>query len=243
MTMQLKIATWNMAYWSHKKHDVEAWNYYLNDLGCDILLFQESRPNSAVLDKDGLVWNEIGGSRDWGSGIYSPKYEIQGFPLETAFVGSVTAAEIEVKPELKIIVVSLYGLMETLLNTSYAIPNLHRILSDLTGILEGGATKHRIVIGGDLNASLQIDKNQPTGNSHKAFFNRLKEFGLVNCFDNYFQDFVQTHRHGRSNKPWQNDYFFVSKKLEGNLTNCEVIDTSEVRSFSDHNPVVIELDV
>jgi len=132
--------------------------------------------------------------------------------------------------------------MEKILNVSYAIPNLHRIFSDLTGLLEGRATKNRIVIGGDLNASLQIDPQQ-VGNSHKVFFDRLREFQLVNCFDNHYQDFVQTHRHSRSDKPWQNDYFFISKKLEKSLEKCEVVSNETVHKLSDHNPVIIELNI
>ncbi len=231
-----------MAHWSHKKHDAEAWQYFLTKTDADIFLFQESYPNSDILRKDNLVWNEIGGSRPWGSGIYSPKYKIREYAFDNNFHGAVTAAEIEINAELKVIVISLYGLMEKISNISYAIPNLHRMFSDLTEILEFKDTKHRVIIGGDFNASKQIDEIQ-TGDSHRVFFDRLKEFGLVNCFDNYFEEYVQTHRHSRSEKPWQNDYFFISKRLEKQLKNCEVLDNESVRKLSDHNPVLIELDV
>ena len=236
----MKIATWNMAYWSHKKYEVEAWKYFTEDLGCDILLFQESFPNSDILDSDKLIWNAIGDTRPWGSGIYSHKNKIRDYSFRNNFFGAVTAAEVEIRKDYKIIFISLYGLMEKISNVVYAIPNLHRIFSDLTGILESRDTRHRIVIGGDFNASEQIDAQQ-IGNSHRVFFDRLREFGLVNCFDNYFDDYIQTHRHSRSDKPWQNDYFFISKKLEEHLTNCIVIDNDNIRKFSDHNPVVIEL--
>lgn len=230
-----------MAYWSHRKHEVEAWDYLVNDLDCDIYLTQESVPNLENLDENSIVWNEIGGTRSWGTGIYSPKYTIKEYPLNTSFIGSVAAAEIEIIPETKIIVISLYALMEKISNITYSIPNLHRIFSDLTEVLEGGHTKHRVVLGGDFNASLQLDEMQ-SGNSHHVLFDRLREFGLVNCYDNFFQDFVQTHRHLRSKKPWQIDYFFISKRIAQNLTGCEVINTSTVHKLSDHNPVVIELD-
>ena len=59
--------------------------------------------------------------------------------------------------------------MEKISNVVYSIPNLHRMLSDLSGILESRDTKHRIILGGDFNASLQIDEQQ-TGNSHKVLF-------------------------------------------------------------------------
>ena len=63
------------------------------------------------------------------------------------------------------------------------------------------------------------------------------------CFDNFYTDFVQTHRHSRSSKPWQNDYFFISKKLERYLVNCEVIANGTIYKLSDHNPVIIELNI
>lgn len=238
--MNIKIATWNMAYWNYKAFQSEAWEYFLDNLNCDILLFQESFPDYNKLQPNKLVWNKIGGTRPWGSGIYSSKYDIKEVLIDTKFIGSVTAAEVSLTQDFKLIVISVYGLMESILGVTYAVPNLHRIFSDLTGLIEGRNTKHRLVIGGDLNASLQIDAQQ-VGNSHKVFFDRLREFQLVNCFDNYYKDFIQTHRHSRSKKPWQNDYFFISKKLEKNLVNCEVISNETVNKFSDHNPVVIEL--
>ena len=210
--MDLRLATWNMAYWSHKQHLTEAWSYFVEKIDCDIMLFQESYPNYDILDTNNLVWNEIGDSRPCGSGIYCSKYKIKEYSFKNNFFGSVTAAEIEIKSDFKLIVISLYGLMGKISNVVYAIPNLHRMFSDLTGILESRGTKDRIIIGGDFNASLQIDEQQ-VGNSHQAFFSRLKEFGLENCFDNYYEDFVQTYRHNRGKKPWQNDYFFISKAL------------------------------
>ncbi len=231
-----------MAYLSHKSFHTEAWEYFLDNFNCDILLFQESVPHYDKLHTDKLVWNGIGGTRPWGSGVYSSKYNIKEVLIDTKFIGSVTAAEVEITKDFKLIVVCVYGLMEKILNITYAIPNLHRIFSDLTGLIEGKDTKNRLVIGGDLNASLQIDEQQ-IGNSHKVFFDRLREFQLVNCFDSYYKDFVQTHRHNKSEKLWQNDYFFISKKLEKSLMKCEVVSNETVCKLSDHNPVIIELNI
>jgi len=233
-----------MAHWSHKKHDKESWNYFVNELDYDILLFQESYPNMEILDKNKLVWNEIGDNRPWGSGIYSKKYKIRELNFNNSFFGAVTASEITISDDLALIVISLYGLFEKIGNVIYATPNLHRILSDLTGILQSRGTKHRVIIGGDYNVSVQIDldPNYPD-NDNKLVFDRLENFGLVNCYDNYYSDFVQTHRHSRSEKPWQNDYFFISKKLSNYLVNCEVIVDESIVKYSDHNPVLIELEI
>ena len=231
-----------MAHWSHKKHNEKSWKYFTDNLETDIFLFQEAYPNYNILEKDKIVWNEIGNTKPWGSGIYAPNNKIKEFGFTNNFFGAVTAAEIEFKNNESLIFISLYGLMEKISNVVYAIPNLHRIFSDLTGILESRNTKHRIIIGGDFNASLQIDEIQ-TGNSHKAFFDRLSEFGLINCFEGFYDDFVQTHRHSRSKKPWQNDYFFISKKLLPKLKECKVIDNEFIREYSDHNPVMIKLEL
>ena len=233
-----------MAHWSHKKHDKDSWNYFVNELDYDILLFQESYPNMEILDKNKLVWNEIGDNRPWGSGIYSKKYKIRELNFNNSFFGAVTASEITISDDLALIVISLYGLFEKIGNVIYATPNLHRILSDLTGILQSRGTKHRVIIGGDYNVSVQIDldPNYPD-NDNKLVFDRLENFGLVNCYDNYYSDFVQTHRHSRSEKPWQNDYFFISKKLSNYLVNCEVIVDESIVKYSDHNPVLIELEI
>jgi len=72
--MRIKIATWNMAYWQCKRHFEEAWDYYLKEIDADIIFFQEARPSKIVEDnREHLVWNEIGGKRPWGSGVYSKK--------------------------------------------------------------------------------------------------------------------------------------------------------------------------
>lgn len=238
----IRIATWNMAYWSHKKHLKEAWNYLLEDLNCDIILSQESIPDYSVLNKGKFVFDVIGGSRAWGSGVYSKNYEIREYKVTNSFPGAVTAAEITITEELKLICISVYGLFEKIGTTSYAIPNMHRILSDLTEVLESAKTKHRIVLGGDLNASIQIDEHYKT-RSHKVLFDRIKAFNLTSCFDEYFADYVQTHRHSRSERPWQNDYLFLSNKINSRLYSCKVDSSEVVKKLSDHNPVVIELKI
>jgi len=130
--MTIKIATWNMAYWQNKKSHNEAWNCFLNQTGADIFLFQEGRPIEALRNqKNHLIWNEIGGKRDWGSGIYSPKYEVMEEKIETQFKGVFSIGNTEINNN-KITLISLYGLMENSGPTKgYSIPNLHKMLSDL----------------------------------------------------------------------------------------------------------------
>jgi len=201
--MKIRIATWNMSYWQHKKDFEESWNYFLNEIDADIF-FQEARSSEKIKDdKKHLVWNEIGGNRDWGSGIYSKKYALSEEIIETNFKGVFIIANTKIGNKI-LTLISLYGLM----TNTYSITNLHRMLSDLTGVLNdhvGG--KRNIILGGGLNASIQCDQRQGN-NSHKIFFDRVADFGLVNCFKPFYKDYVQTLRHDKSDFPWQNDYFF-----------------------------------
>lgn len=83
--------------------------FFLEKLNCDILLFQEAFPHTDKLNLSKLVWNKIGETRLWGSGIYSPKYNIKKILIDTKFIGSVTASEVEITEDFKLIVISLYG--------------------------------------------------------------------------------------------------------------------------------------
>ena len=243
--MKIKIATWNMAYWSHKKLLDETWNYFLNEIDADFYFFQEARPSEKIKENKGhLVWNEIGGKRNWGSGIYSKKYELSEELIKTEFKGVFSIANTNIDNK-KLTLISLYGLMESNGPTKgYAITNLHRMLSDLTGIFNGRiGGKRKIILGGDLNASIQLDPMQKNS-SHKIFFDRLEDFNLNDCFKLSNKQFpVQTLRHPSSKIEWQNDYFFISKSLSKKLVNCEIIDNDKVRKYSDHNLVIITLDL
>ena len=243
--MKIKIVTWNMAYWSHKNLLSEVWDYFLNEIDADFYFFQEARPSKKIQDdKKHLVWNEIGGNRPWGSGVYSKKHKLNEEIIKTEFKGVFSIANTIIEDK-KLTLISLYGLMESNGPTKgYAITNLHKMLSDLTCIFNGHIEgKRSIVLGGDLNASIQLDPMQKN-NSHKIFFDRLEDFNLNDCFKLSNKEFpVQTLRHHKSKIKWQNDYFFISKKLSKKLLNCEIIDNDKIRRYSDHNPVIITLEI
>ena len=60
------------------------------------------------------------------------------------------------------------------------------MFSDLTFLLDGKLGKRKVILGGDFNASLQWDKQQP-GESHRIMFERLENFGLVSCIDLFLE--------------------------------------------------------
>lgn len=242
--MNLKLVTWNMAFWTHKKSNEEAWKYLIDEVNADIALVQESKPPQNLKNDPNFLWFEIGGTRNWGNGIYSKKYPIRYIPISCKYSGSLVVGEARITETVQLTIISLYGVLEYFGGTSYAISSLHRMLSDLTGILNGHlGGKRNIILGGDLNASRQCDNKNNKAND--IFFQRLDDFKLENCFRPPFflSEYVQTQRYPGSPEPWQNDYFFISKSMSENLKSCTVIDNEKVRKFSDHNPVLIELEL
>lgn len=133
-----------MAYWQHRAIHKEAWDYFLNRTEADFFLFQEGSPTEDMQDDEKMIWREIGGRRDWGSGIYSPTYKLVEERITTGFTGEFAIGNAKVNDQ-ELTLISLYGLMESDGPTKgYSIPNLHRMLSDLTGLFNGhiGKKKH-----------------------------------------------------------------------------------------------------
>lgn len=251
--MKVRIATWNMAYWSHKEYLEEAWGHFLNELDVDIFFFQEARPPKTI-SRQNLIWHNAGksaGRKDWGTGIYSKKYKLSEEPKESIpessrqlFKELCVVANTKIEG-VKLTLISVYGRFDKIGNGPiHSIPNLHRVLSDLTSILNGDVNgKRNIVLGGDLNASLQFD-DKWGGTSNKIFFDRVNGFELNDCFKlQGHKDFIQTLRQRGSEYKWQNDYIFVSKSLSRKFVDCEVVDTPEVRKYSDHNIVISTLNL
>ena len=76
------------------------------------------------------------------------------------------------------------------------------------------------------------------------FFARLADFGLKDVHAlSSDEAHVQTLRHRNSKIPWHNDYLFVSTKLAARIKGYSVVDNEDVRKFSDHNIVVIDIEL
>ena len=266
--------TWNMDYWRRNESLRQiAWDF-LENSKIDIALLQESRPTghgkSIVFQESGIIDSRKGEPRylGWGSSIVSfgpPIKEIDNSsspfsqtpaPLTRTFPGSVAIGEIQI--EKPIIVISMYGLIDR----GYAETTVHRILSDLTPLIDRRNGK-RIIIAGDLNITTQWSSK------HKSFlrgrheeclkrdrnlFERFEILGFKNvvknkdnkplkdceCNDGINCRHVQTQRHSHSKFPWQNDYIFLSEDLRKLDYQVHVIDQEEIWKLSNHCPIIIE---
>jgi exonuclease III len=243
-----------MAYWSHKTTHDEAWRFLVEVIKPDVALSQEAHTPTDETIRKKTVLVKIGGTRDWGSGVYSI-YSSKEIEFENSYPGSLVGVEIELPSGRKLAIISLYGKLETKNgdSTGFATTSVHKMISDLNWILLGlgkfAGLENSLVLGGDFNASIQLDNTWRAGagrylNAHRILFERIEDYGLKSVFDypEKQKSFVQTHRHGRSKKPWQNDYIFLSGSLHSRIKKVEVIDNAEVRLLSDHNPVVVDID-
>lgn len=250
-----------------------AWDYLQNQVRPDVALLQEAQPSG---QSPGVVYRGTGIYDDrkekpkdlgWGSSVVSFGPSIR--PIESAvspfganpipvlrtFPGSVAVAEIQGPDPL--VVVSAYGLIDR----GYADCTVHRILSDLTPLIDERRAR-RMVIAGDLNITSQWSS------THRSFLKgrhreclardlnlleRFKALGFHNvvvrsdsplpgceCYAGDSCRHVQTQRHQRSTFPWQNDYVFVTSDILERRPSLEVFDRDEAWELSGHCPVVIE---
>jgi exonuclease III len=264
--MTFRVVSWNMNHWQRSEEERRAsWSYLEEHLKPDVALLQETVPPE---HDDKVVFREggIGDRRPWSSAVVS--YEAPLKPITKVksqyggkvellrtSPGSVAIAEVKLSRTQPLVAISVYGLIDQ----GYAITTMHRIVSDLTPLLDRVDTKKRIVLAGDFNLSTQL--SPPDRERHRNFFDRLEQFDLVDliadtagsrpslegcpCEDEPCRH-VRTHIRARDKdpKPWQDDYVFVSRALREKVTSCEVRGAGDPDpwQFSDHCPIVVELE-
>ncbi len=255
-----KIISWNMSHWLRSADQrAAAWDY-LRALAPDFVLLQEAVPPDDV-DTERSVYRPggIGGNRPWGSAVISFAGPVREIVEVTSPYSKERNNLLETYPGSVAIASSKSGLtlisVYTVIDHGYAITTLHRQLSDLTPLFDTRLGRD-VVLAGDLNISTQFD--EPNRSRHRNVLQRFQAFGLVNaldlerpprgalegcsCGDKPCRH-IRTQRHPRSNVPWQNDYFFVSRSLESKVKACYTLQGGEPDpwSLSDHCPIMLEL--
>jgi len=174
------------------------------------------------------------------------KHSRKDAELHRTYSGSLAIAEVA-----DLVGISWYGILED----GYAVTTVHRQLSDLTPLIDSSLGQ-KLVVAGDLNISSQF--TGMTGARHRNLLDRFATLGLVDCFalnrparkalsgcpcteERCLH--IQTQQHPRSKVPWQNDYFFVSRKLEAKVRSCYAAEGEEAWQHSGHRPIVLELSV
>jgi endonuclease/exonuclease/phosphatase family metal-dependent hydrolase len=162
--------------------------------------------------------------------------------LEASHPGSFVVAECELGGGVVLQAISIYGVMRSAFTkTVYSTAPVHRLLSDLTPILDTHRNKKPVVMGGDLNVTPQIPA--PDKRAHQAVSERIKAFGLSDCLGTIHDGYVRTHRHKNrpDSTPYQNDWVFASKHLTP--VSCKALDIEDAWALSDHCPVVADFEL
>jgi len=257
-----KIVTWNTDHWRRRADERRAAWEFLRGLQPDYALLQEAVP-PRDLAADHLAYREggiEGKAGEWGSLVVSFAGPLRvvgearspyakrarATSIHRTFAGALAVAEAGV-----LILISAYGALDE----GYAVTTVHRLLSDLTPLLDS-SPKSRVVLAGDLNLSTQLA--EPHRARHRNALERFATLGLVDCLslqlpprprlarcpckDNPCQH-VRTERHPGSRVPWQTDYMFVSQSLVPRVRACFALDAGrpDPWQLSDHCPVVLEL--
>lgn len=273
----MRIVSWNM---NHALRSVQArkdaWTFLREELRADLVLAQEASPSPG----SNAVYRAIDDNNPnyrWGSAIvalnpalglkartriaapdcYSRAPEADELP--DTHPGACAVADVLGEGGRRLFTaISLYGSLEMMPGgrSSYGGPRLHRILSDLTGVL-AVAHRHPVVLGGDFNVSTQGEESQE--NEAAAVFARLRAWDMVDCIARTRADrprlsscacpdgdacsHVQTFRSGNRADSWakQLDYAFVSEPVSSSLSECRVIHDAAAWELSDHCPILLEL--
>jgi endonuclease/exonuclease/phosphatase family metal-dependent hydrolase len=231
-----------MGYWTHRNMAQQAWNWLDGVIAADISLVQESVPPVERRNR-GCIWREIDGKRRWGSGVLTNGFHMTENHLEANYhPGSLVLADVTLPDNSTLVVISAYGQLD---KHGYSITTLHRMLSDLTHLLDGelrAGGQPKVILGGDLNASPQWDDKYGT-KTHRIFFQRLEAFGLVDCQGQFTKERPRTLRHTKTKYPWVNDYIFASESIAKKVVAHQVVEKPEMLTLSDHNPVVVTFDL
>jgi len=246
--MAIKIATWNM----HNRVENLSWDYLRNNLSADIALLQEANTNGQHFEEDKFIWQKIE-SRQFGSGIFSTNFPLTKLEFKNAHPGSLIGAKVNLPNNKPAYLFSIYAFLDkypySKSQPAYSSTTLHRMLSDLHFILYQAHTKKiPVILGGDFNLDVSFDEKHNSKkfgkNEHKLLLERFEDFGLIECVKKLCPKPVRTYRHTTPTPdPLQLDYIFVSNNLENKLVSCEIFENEQVNHLSDHNPVIITLDL
>lgn len=279
----MRIVSWNMnRRGTSAGHHQRAWEYLQNVLRPDVALVQEAEPPDEFTQR---VYVPIDKARfNWGSAVVAlhPDLRIQPrrrVALADSYLDAVAPDELpdshpgacavadvlNASNERLLTAISLYGQWEMTPggNDMFACARLHRMLSDLTGIL-ATSRRHPVLIAGDLNVTTQFPRAKPSqaekdaASAADAAFARMRAWGLADCLaataaerpplphctclDGSACSHVQTFRSNNQidSRPTQLDYVFGSASVFSKASRCTVDHSPAAWQLSDHCPLIVD---
>jgi endonuclease/exonuclease/phosphatase family metal-dependent hydrolase len=250
--MNIKLISWNLNWWQNAKlfkknnpQPFDNWKYQVNEtikgFNANIILLQEINPWFINIPENNIFYHKLT-DQSWGSAIISQKYDVIHHCLNSTYVGSSALMyyDFKINSKITITIINIYGKWIHHGNISYSNPTIHHMLSDIAPYVHRN-NKNPIIIAGDFNATIQ-DEFSDTARymDDKLFFNRIHDFGFINCMDNL----EQTHINKKDpKKPWHLDYFFINNGFKNNKNSTKIYNTEEYIKLSDHFPIELVIKI
>ena len=102
------------------------------------------------------------------------------------------------------------------------------------------------IILGDFNSNLNYDFK--TKAPHQRMLNQMSELDMVSVYHEYFREKqgeetrYTYYQHRKTKSMYHIDYIFIPKKMLGRVNNVYVGDYKEWSQFSDHMPIIIDIE-
>ena len=229
----MRFCTWNM----NRRSPARVWPIIEQRIDPDFAFVQEAQ-EPKHLAQERVIWRAIGtnsrygekGRYHWATGIYSKEKPLRQLTAGELGHGWIVVAETDTS-EGTLTLISIH--VEPPLVGFYT-ESLDRILSELTPLLEEEG--RLIVLGGDLNVDVLLDEVKGTTHNRRVI-DRIEGFGLFHC-NSLLPDGTRTFL--TSEQPYQDDHLFVSRAL-ASRASCRVLDDGDMSQFSDHYPLILEL--
>ena len=228
-TRIVKLATWNLGFWQFRRTHDEAWAYLREEICPDVAFLQEVKPPELQSD-EGLVFRAV--HRDWGTAVYVRGLSLRELAI-SSYPGRVAAATTRINARE----LALASVHAPIIN-GRVFPHLNFIFDELERILKNRSA----IVGGDLNSARLCEVVWP-GYGHGPFFERIEHGPFIDCHWKFHRKEVQTFFRKNSPHPFQDDHIFATSDVAERFRSCTVLDNSLIRLFSDHIPIIAEIDM
>ena len=219
----------------HKKHEK------LLSLGADIMVIQEcSRKFTKQINRTegwSSAWFGRNSNKGLGVIVRAPWIIREAKALEPQWI-----AKLVVDGPLPFDLYPVWACVGIRRAEAY-IGQVHRLLD----ILERTRPANATIIVGDFNSNSIWDGGRRI-NDHSAAVKRLRNLGLESAYHAFFKQTQGAEEHPtfwftkNKKKVYHLDYIFLSEQLFPKLKHVEVGHHKDWLSFSDHAPVVVDLD-
>jgi exodeoxyribonuclease III len=232
----MKLVTWNCAMALHKKHEK------LLSLDADIMVIQECSRKFLKQINRAQGWSSawFGKNPNKGLGVMvrAPWIIREAQPLKPKWI-----ARLVIDGPMSLELFPVWACVGTRRAEAY-IGQVHRLLD----ILERTRPAHSTIIVGDFNSNSIWDGGRRI-NDHSAAVGRLRKLGLESAYHGFFKQTQGAEKHPtfwftkNKKKVYHLDYIFLSGQLFPKLKHVEVGHHKDWLSFSDHAPVLVDLDL